>query len=163
MNKQPTARPPHGPSSSDNPCSKFKAQEANYYKPRQEQRADHYRPIYSHYRKENLRGSSDVRNARGEKYYNQSRRLEDDRRKKKKIEIRRSQREKEQYEKVRTKKREPAREQDQYEEERERQQDEEYCPCDRCWVGRREESDYKIHKWLAATEELANASSFKIY
>lgn len=95
-----------------------------------------------------------MQNARDGNYYSQARRLEDDRRKGKKIDIRRSQRRQEQYQEVRAKRGELAREQDQYEEERERQRDEAYCSCDKCWDERREKLDYKIHKWLAATEEL---------
>lgn len=51
------------------------------------------------------------------------------------------------------KRRELVREQDQYEQDRERQQDAEYCPCDRCSIKRREKLNFKIHKWLAVIEE----------
>lgn len=90
-------------------------------------------------------------NARDEKYRNQTRPREDDRRKRK-IDIRRSEREQTQYEEAQMKRRELVRMQNQYEEERERQQDAEYCSCDECSIERREKLNSKIHKWLAVTE-----------
>lgn len=149
-------QPARGPSPSDNPCSKCKARGADYYRPRQEhRRVDYYRPIYGRRRKE----SSGVWNARDEERYNQTRRQADDRRKRK-TDIRQSQRERAQYEEVRMKRRELVREQDQYEEDRERQQDAEHCPCDRCSIKRREKLNSKIHKWLAVTEELCIRGEF---
>lgn len=92
-----------------------------------------------------------MRNARDEKYHNQTRSWEDDRRKGK-MDIRQSQREQRQYEEAQMKRRELVRKQNQYEEERERQQDAEYCPCDECSIERREKLDSKIYGWLAVTE-----------